>query len=390
MDQQFIEREKELFKLNAKLNAKSKKIQATAASNKLQGKPVQIHTSNNYFNYYDEQSCTSSSLHKEAQDDGLELMCKKISMSPQPIKKPQEIVYPFFNRQTPKPPIRTNLDIHMPTGSMISDGNAEQTQEVKSESMSFKNESMITRYSDDSSAIPSANLQSISPTQPPPLLELTEIIPKSMEKKNISNDGLLKFLKSKVALLQSELEVSKSLNDTLERENAKNVKKIKKLNTQVTKSASKIESLETTLRNIQEKQEVAEQNLKEKDSTNSELNKDLLALKEEAKEVNHEKQIIEKRLLKVQEDYEMMKTKFETFKEIDIIMRETVKEEKIAYEEKISKLRKGRMDMLKAYKQQIILIDNLRRQNICLEKTKALEITEKEFLKVLDWNFSDK
>jgi hypothetical protein len=45
---------------------------------------------------------------------------------------------------------------------------------------------------------------------------------------------------------------------------------------------------------------------------------------------------------------------------------------------------------LKAYKQQIILIDNLRRQNVCLEKAKTLEITEKEFLKVLDWNFADK
>lgn len=71
-------------------------------------------------------------------------------------------------------------------------------------------------------------------------------------------------------------------------------------------------------------------------------------------------------------------------------MRESVKDERVAYEEKIRKLRKGRMDLLKAYKQQIILIDNLRRQNVCLEKAKALEIAEKEFLKVLDWNFTDK
>lgn len=71
-------------------------------------------------------------------------------------------------------------------------------------------------------------------------------------------------------------------------------------------------------------------------------------------------------------------------------MRESAREERITYEEKIKKLRKGRMDLLKAYKQQIILIDNLRRQNVCLEKTKALEITEKEFLKVLDWNFVNK
>jgi hypothetical protein len=71
-------------------------------------------------------------------------------------------------------------------------------------------------------------------------------------------------------------------------------------------------------------------------------------------------------------------------------MRDTSREESLAYEEKIKKLRKSRMDLLKAYKQQIILIDNLQRQNICLQKAKVLEIAEKEFLKVLDWNFMEK
>lgn len=71
-------------------------------------------------------------------------------------------------------------------------------------------------------------------------------------------------------------------------------------------------------------------------------------------------------------------------------MRDTSREERLAYEEKIKKLRKSRMDLLKAYKQQIILIDNLQRQNVCLQKAKVLEIAEKEFLKVLDWNFMEK
>lgn len=69
-------------------------------------------------------------------------------------------------------------------------------------------------------------------------------------------------------------------------------------------------------------------------------------------------------------------------------MRESAKEERLEYDAKIKKLRKGRLDLMKAYKQQLILIDNLRRQNVCLEKAKALEITEKEFLKVLDWNLN--
>jgi hypothetical protein len=195
MDQQFLEREKELFKLNAKLNAKTKKIQVIASS-KSQAKPVQIHTANNNLNYYEESSYISTQ--KESHDDGLELLCKRINISNVPVKKPQEIVYPLFNRQTPKPVRRTNIDIHMPTGPMVADGKADEEDvdgksiDTKSEAVesSFKNESMVTRYSDDSSAIPPAEpIASLSMPLPP---SLVDIIPKSLEKKSISNDGLLK------------------------------------------------------------------------------------------------------------------------------------------------------------------------------------------------------
>lgn len=143
-------------------------------------------------------------------------------------------------------------------------------------------------------------------------------------------------MKSKVALLQTELEAGKSLNETVERENSKNIKKIKKLTTQVDKSTSKIESLESSLKTLQEKHAIAEQSLKvtidlwslgdnfhcffqDKDANISELNKELLSLREEVKETNHSNQVMEKRLMKTQEDYEMIKSKFETFKDIEIV-----------------------------------------------------------------------
>lgn len=69
-------------------------------------------------------------------------------------------------------------------------------------------------------------------------------------------------MKSKVALLQTELEAGKSLNDILEKENAKHLKKIKKITTQADKTANKIETLETSLKTLQEKQEIAQQSLK--------------------------------------------------------------------------------------------------------------------------------
>lgn len=191
MDQQFLEREKELFKLNAKLNAKTKKIQVIA-STKSQAKIVQIHTANNNFNYYEDGSPACPSQ-KESHDDGLELLCKRINISNQPVKKPQEIVYPLFNRQTVKAFRRANLDIHihMPPDAKI---DQEDSTDIKSETIeSFKNESMLTRFSDDSSAIPPADPVPNMPLPPPP--NLCDIIPRSMDKKNISNDGLMKWVK---------------------------------------------------------------------------------------------------------------------------------------------------------------------------------------------------
>lgn len=186
MDQQFAEREKELIKLNAKVNAKTKKIQSNTtvtAANK-----IQVQTANNNFNFYE-----------DSDNEGFQVKCKKINLGSLPTKKQNEVNYPQINRK-----LRTNLDIHLPTSSLLPDGNAEPEVNInlienengnlekvttKSEK-SLKAESLRTRYSDDSSAIP--------PVSPIPNLPrvaeeiISEVIPKSLERKNVSNEGLLK------------------------------------------------------------------------------------------------------------------------------------------------------------------------------------------------------
>lgn len=193
MDPQLLDREKELFKLNAKLNAK-KKHQLLASTKVQQSKPVQIHTANNNFNYYQDPT---NSPQNESHDDGLELLCKKINIVNQPIKRQNGVVYPFFNRQTAKPSRRTNIDVHIPNGSLVSDGKADgdfddKSVDFKSEaqSTSFRNESLMTRYSDDSSAVPPANPIENLPLPEPP--RVADVIPKAIDKKNVSNDGLLR------------------------------------------------------------------------------------------------------------------------------------------------------------------------------------------------------
>jgi hypothetical protein len=85
------------------------------------------------------------------------------------------------------------VDIHLPTSSLISDGNEDDVgtfAEETLEAVSFKNESMITKHSYDTpnSAVPPAEPISAMPALLPPP---TDIIPKCIEKK-ISNDGLMR------------------------------------------------------------------------------------------------------------------------------------------------------------------------------------------------------
>lgn len=173
MDQQFAEREKELIKLNAKVNAKTKKIHSNTISK------IQVQTANNNFNFYD-----------DSESEGFEVKCKKINLGSLPAKKHNEVNYPHFSRK-----LRTNLDIHLPTSSLLPDGDADP--EIKSvidseivHEKSLKSESLKTRFSDDSSAIPP-----VSPVENLPRVAeeiVSEVIPKTLERKNVSNEGLLK------------------------------------------------------------------------------------------------------------------------------------------------------------------------------------------------------
>lgn len=57
----------------------------------------------------------------------------------------------------------------------------------------------------------------------------------------------------------------------------------------------------------------------DKDAAISELNRELSSIKEELKELNHSHQVMEKKMLKTQEDYDMMKSKYESYKDIEIV-----------------------------------------------------------------------
>jgi hypothetical protein len=71
-------------------------------------------------------------------------------------------------------------------------------------------------------------------------------------------------------------------------------------------------------------------------------------------------------------------------------MRDSNRQEQSTMEEQIKGLRKQRIDMLQAYKKQLILIDKLKRQKLNSnndsddDEMKLMRSAEKEFIKFLD------
>ena len=193
MDQQYLEREKELFKLNAKLNAKTKKF---IGNNKcVQLKTVQITTSNSNFNFYQhEEKNVSSSTATSEEINSLEISCKKITIANPPIKKQNDINYPLYRNTTAtSKPKKSNIDIRIPH-TEYKDQNMNESSQKFSNSQdnlsdirtdktekSFNEESLLVRFASESSI-----------TAPQHAINHANVIPKILDKPNVSSEGLIK------------------------------------------------------------------------------------------------------------------------------------------------------------------------------------------------------
>lgn len=126
--------------------------------------------------------------------------------------------------------------------------------------------------------------------------------------------------------------------------------------------------------------------MQEKDADLATLNREISALKKQLKEVTRLHNSLDKRFLKCQDDLEHVKKNLNNSQECERQQRAVNHQQKNFFEEQIKILSKQRTGLLSAYKKQLLLLDNLKRQNLCLEQSKLLQLAEKDFMKVLDWN----
>uniref|UniRef100_A0A1I8MWS5 Testis-expressed sequence 9 protein n=1 Tax=Musca domestica TaxID=7370 RepID=A0A1I8MWS5_MUSDO len=205
-------------------------------------------------------------------------------------------------------------------------------------------------------------------------------------KKNVSTDGLIKFLKSKVTILEDDhSRISEELGkqkELLERA----LEQAKAMEKQRDQATSKNNALKEQLAKVEAQLEQANQNNKEQSKEHLKQQKELETAKREIKILTQNNKNLEKRLYRSNEDLESSRTALSEMKKSEKELQEKSRLDLDAKEKQIKGLKKQRADLLNAYKKQLFLIDNLKRQNICLEQAKMLEFGEKEFSKILEWD----
>lgn len=96
----------------------------------------------------------------------------------------------------------------------------------------------------------------------------------------------------------------------------------------------------------------------------------------------------EKKIFKMHEEIDRMRQQLIIAKEMEKEQQLAAKQERQFFDEQSVQMTKQRSKLLSAYKKQLLLMDNLKRQNVCLEQAKLIQFAEKDFAKLLDWNGS--
>lgn len=119
------------------------------------------------------------------------------------------------------------------------------------------------------------------------------------------------------------------------------------------------------------------------------LRRECTELKSKWKQTSQTNSALEARLFKSQEDLECVRKNYHVTKVAEKDLQATLQQERKFYENRLKTERKEYNDLIAAYKKQMLLVDNLKRQNALLEQAKLVQITEQEFMRCLDWPNGD-
>uniref|UniRef100_A0AAG5D320 Testis-expressed sequence 9 protein n=1 Tax=Anopheles atroparvus TaxID=41427 RepID=A0AAG5D320_ANOAO len=213
---------------------------------------------------------------------------------------------------------------------------------------------------------------------------MADVVPKVLEKKNISSDGLIKFLKSKVAILQTELESSQRQNEANVKDLHLALDRLKQLEALKEQLLTKNSALERTVKKFEERNLELDKLLKEKDAQLNHAAKELFGARSEIRNLAQINQTQEKRLFKAQEEVESLRIKLNIANDSEKETRDAARQERLTYEKQIKQLRKQRTEVLADYKKLLLSVDQMKKQNFNQEQSKLLNDFEKDYFRHLD------
>uniref|UniRef100_A0A182PF35 Testis-expressed sequence 9 protein n=1 Tax=Anopheles epiroticus TaxID=199890 RepID=A0A182PF35_9DIPT len=215
---------------------------------------------------------------------------------------------------------------------------------------------------------------------------MADVVPKVLEKKNISSEGLIKFLKSKVAILQTELEASQKQNEANVKDLNLALDRLKQLEALKEQLLTKNGALERTVKKYEERNVELDKLLKEKDAQLNVSAKELYGARSEIRNLANHNQTQEKRLFKAQEEVESLRIKLSIANDSEKVSetRDAARQERLTYEKQIRQLRKQRTEVLADYKKLLLSVDQLKKQQFNQEQSKQLNDFEKDYLRHLD------
>ncbi|KAF7996416.1 hypothetical protein HCN44_002048 [Aphidius gifuensis] len=200
-----------------------------------------------------------------------------------------------------------------------------------------------------------------------------------------NNDAVIKILKTKIQTLYSDNEkikdeLKKKTNYCIELENENTkIRDIKdKYSLQISNNKNQITKLEENNIKIQtELQSSTKENLS--------LKKELDLLKKEIKMINQQTNNTEMRLNRSLEETEKWKNTYKTCKIEEKNLREKIKSLQDDERVVIKNLEKQKTELLQAFKKQMFLVDNLKKQKALLESTKQIQLTRQDMSKIINW-----
>uniref|UniRef100_A0A240SWE0 Testis-expressed sequence 9 protein n=1 Tax=Glossina brevipalpis TaxID=37001 RepID=A0A240SWE0_9MUSC len=211
----------------------------------------------------------------------------------------------------------------------------------------------------------------------------------SSGRRHISTEGLIKFLKSKITILEEDHDrINQEMSEQKELLE-KALERSKIMEQQRDQAYMKHNAVAEQLSKTESQLEEANRRLKERSVEQTAQQKELETIKRDLKIVTQTNKNLEKRLFRANEELDNARSTIGAMKTSERDLKDSTRTESEAKDKQIKSLKKQRSDLLNAYKKQLFLIDNLKRQNLCMEQSKMIAFGEKEFSKVLDWKMHD-